>query len=222
MASPLPVHPILGPTPFPIHVADSANPWLTYVFPTIGTLAAVVAAIAAIVALRGLVAANETLRLMKAQAQAADSERAAREAERAKKPRLVVYEERTTYDEHGVAHTRVPTVRAMNNAMPSIRIRNDGDRPATNINVDFLIDGIKDVGLSDATTIALSPGGITATKKYVGGDLAPGDWRLVGPINGATNQQTCMIKWMAHCNEGVFPVTADGWGILPIEFFPAY
>jgi hypothetical protein len=210
MATPLPVHPVLGPTPFPVHAVDPVNIWTTYIFPIIGTTTGVIAAFAALAALRGLLYAHKTYQLTKRQVDAD-------EAERAMKPRLVVREQRSVRNRKGEMEATVMLIRGLNSVMLTMEVENEGNRKATNVSVEFLMEGIKGVGMDQG--IAVTASGYT--KNRVPGELAPGEHIIIGQINGSAEPSAARIKWIARCNEGSFPEkedsSSDPWGELLIR-----
>ena len=182
-----------------------------YIFLIIGTTTSAIAAFAAVAVLRRLRLVHGTNQLKQRQVDA-------EEAERGMRPRLVVREKRSIRNDKGDVETTVRLERAMNSVRLYMEVENEGNRKATNISVEFLLEGIKGVNMDQG--IAVTDSGYT--KNRVPGELAPGDHTLIGIVNGSAETSTARIKWIARCNEGSFPQKDDSsndpWGEIIVRF----
>lgn len=137
-ATPLLVHPVIGPTAFPIHDTDPSNPWLTVFVPIAGAFASVIAALAVIWAVRAVDLSKRAFQL------------AQREAQTAERLRNLLPNLHLVIDGHREkADTIVSTAKTEPEKLGSdfviVTIENDGDKPARNIVLDLRLPA----GMSD-------------------------------------------------------------------------
>lgn len=188
----LPVHLAL-PTPLPVHVTDEPNVFITYFLPLVSTLAAVVAAWAAVWALKGLNAANETLRITKQQAEMVKQDRERR-------PNLAL-----TADYRSPGNYKVELTEN-GNASIAFYITNFPRSPenpiiaATNVNVRLVIHGFEHAGIGNTIYLDHSGFGYFSTR-----DVAPKDAFSAGQVIAKAAPGKYTVQWNIISNEGEWP-----------------
>ncbi len=208
IAAALAAQPVLAPTPLPVHIVDEGSFFLTYVIPTLSTVAAIVGAWAAIMALRSLKLSQEALNVAKREAEAA-------EKERSRRPQLRLLLNGRFDDATATLYSTEGSPRST--FWCNVALENVGDRAARSISVDLRLPNAIHDNSPDYDVERLEEGGerlisfdyeVDGTRRAilpVAGVSIPGvKAAYVGSVFGFSVPGTYEIPWATISEEGAW------------------